>query len=141
MAKCVLHDMLASRMAPIHELSTTHLVASEVPPVATAKFEHDLLNFIQKLPALHVPVLVVVQPSLRRKTNKAFCVHKWNHMAQIPFKFYQTCSRRTYLAMILPARESAAGCARLVLTKGMRAAAGMPASVGRLPPACNRQCW
>ena len=49
-------------------------------------------------------------------------------------------SCRMYLAMILPASVSAAGCARLVLTKAMRAAAGMPASVGRLPPACNRQC-
>ena len=49
-------------------------------------------------------------------------------------------SCRTYLAVILPASESAAGCARLVLTKAMRAAAGMPASVGRLPPACDRQC-
>ena len=59
----------------MHELSATHLVALEVPRVATAKFEHDLLNFAQKLLALHVPVLVVVQPSLRRKTNKALGVH------------------------------------------------------------------
>jgi len=44
-------------------------------------------------------------------------------------------SCRTYLATILPASESAAGCARLVLTNAMRAAAGMSASVGRLPPA------
>ena len=38
-----------------------------------------------------------------------------------------------------PARVSAAGCARLVLTKAMRAAAGTPVSVGRLPPAGDRQ--
>ena len=49
-------------------------------------------------------------------------------------------SCRTYLAVILPASVAAAGCARLVPTKAMRAAAGMPASVGRLPPACHRQC-
>ena len=40
---------------------------------------------------------------------------------------------------MFPASVSAAGCARLVLTKAMRAAAGTPASVGRLPPACDRQ--
>ena len=95
MAKYVLHDMLYSRMALVHELSEAHLAVLEVPPVATAKFEHDLLNFVQKLLALHVPVLVVVQPSLRRKTNKSLWVHKWNHLAQAPVKFYQTCACRT----------------------------------------------
>ena len=40
---------------------------------------------------------------------------------------------------MFPARVSAAGCARLVLTKAIRAAAGTPASVERLPPACDRQ--
>ena len=63
--------------------------------MATAKFERDLLNFVQKLLALHVHVLVVVQPSLRKKNNKSLWVRKWNHLAQIPFKFYQTCARRT----------------------------------------------
>ena len=52
-AKCVLHDMLASTSAPMHELSSAHLVALEVPPVVTTKFEHDLLNFVQKLLALN----------------------------------------------------------------------------------------
>ena len=94
MAKYVLHDMLYSRTAPVHELAGAHLAVLEISPVAPAKFEHDLLNFVQKLLALHVPVLVVVQPSLRRKTNKSLWVHKWNHLAQAPFKFYQTCSRR-----------------------------------------------
>ena len=70
MVKYVLHDMLASTSAPMHELSTAHVVALEVPPIVTARFEHDLLNFVQKLLALSVIVLVVMQPSLRRKTNQ-----------------------------------------------------------------------
>ena len=44
-------------------------------------------------------------------------------------------SCRICFATILPASESAAGCARLALANAMRAAAGMSAAVGRLPPA------
>ena len=58
------------------------------PPVATAKFEHDLFNYVQKLLALNFLVLAVVQPSLRRKTNRRLWVHKWNRVAQVPFELY-----------------------------------------------------
>ena len=95
MAKYVLHDMLASTLAPMHELSMAHLVVVEVPPVVTSRFEHDLLNYVYKLLALNVLVLAVVQPSLRRKTNTTLWVHKWNRMAHVPFKFYQTCLCKT----------------------------------------------
>ena len=86
---------MASTSAPIHELSTAHVVALEVSPIVTAKFEHDLLNFVHKLLALNVIVLTVVQPSLRRKSNKSLWVHKWNQLPHVPFKFYQTCSCKT----------------------------------------------
>ena len=95
MGKYVLHDMLTSTSAPMHELSTAHVVALEVPPIVTTRFEHDLLNFVHKLLALNVIVLAVVQPSLRRKTNKSLWVHKWNQLPQVPSKFYQTCSCKT----------------------------------------------
>ena len=95
MAKFVLHDMLASTPAPMYKLSTAHLVVVEVPPVVTSRFERDLLNYVHKLLALNVLVLAVVQPSLRRKTNTTLWVHKWNRMAHVPFKFYQTCSCKT----------------------------------------------
>ena len=91
----MLHDMLSSISAPMHELSTAHLVVVEVPSGGAARFEHDLLNFVRKLLALNALVLIVVQPSLRRKTNKALWVHKWNHLVHVPFKFYQTCSCKT----------------------------------------------
>ena len=82
--KYILHDMLASTTAPVHELSTAHVVALEVPPIVTARFEHDLLNFVHKLLALNVIVLAIVQPSLRRKSNKSLCVHKWNQLPRVP---------------------------------------------------------
>ena len=42
-------------------------------------------------------------------------------------------SCKMYLANTLPAKASAAGCARLVETNAMRASFGMPASAWRLP--------
>ena len=91
-AKYVSRDVLASMSAPLHELSTAHLVALEVPPVATAKFEHNLLNYAHRLLALSQLALVVVHPSLRRKTNQTLWVHKWNQLPQVRFKIYQKCS-------------------------------------------------
>ena len=70
MAKYVLHDILASVTAPLHELSSAHLVVLEIPPVATAGFEHDLLVLVQKLLALNLSALALIQLSLRRRSNK-----------------------------------------------------------------------
>ena len=39
--------------------------------------------------------LVIVQPSMRRRSNKTLWVHRWNQLHQSPFKFYQTCSCQT----------------------------------------------
>ena len=63
--KYILHDMLMSVTAPLHELTSAHLVVLEIPPVVTSGFEHDLLALVQKILALNVPLLAVVQPSLR----------------------------------------------------------------------------
>ena len=79
----------------MHELSSAHLVVLEIPPVVTVRFEHDLLSFVQKLLALNLTILALVQPSLRRRSNKTLWVHKWNRLTHIPFKFYQTCSCKT----------------------------------------------
>ena len=93
--KYILHDMLASVTAPLHELSTAHVIVLEVPPVCSYRFEHDLLGLVQKLLAFGAIVLVVVQPSLRRKSNKALWITKWNFLQHAPFKFAQTCSCKT----------------------------------------------
>ena len=93
-AKYILHDMLSSVKAPMHELSSAQLVVLEVPPVCTQGFEHDLLNFVRKVLDVNVPVVIIVQPSLRRKSNKSIWVHKWNYLPRVPFKFRQTCSCR-----------------------------------------------
>ena len=89
--KFVLYDTMASVTAPLHELSSAHAVVLEVPPVVAAGFEREFLNLVNKITALHLPILVVVQPSLRRKSNKTLWVSKWNFLPHVPFKFYQTC--------------------------------------------------
>ena len=91
-SKYVLHDMLTSVTAPLHELSSAQLVLLEIPSVVVAGFEHTMLAFVHKLLALNVTVCAIVQPSLRRRNNRTPWVNKWNYLPHAPFKFSQTCS-------------------------------------------------
>ena len=91
----VLHDMMRSLTAPLDELSSAHAVVLEAPPIVAPRFEHDMLEFVRK--AMHqCPTLaIIVQPSLRRKSNKSLWVHRWNRLHNVPFRFRQTCSCKT----------------------------------------------
>ena len=91
-SRLLLADLLANKEAPLHELSGAHLTVLEVPPVTKPLFEHQLLDLVQRVQKVSEETLLLVQPSLRRKTNKALWVTKWNQMTQIPFKFIQICS-------------------------------------------------
>ena len=66
----VLHDMMAHMTAPLDELSTAHAVVLEAPPIVTARFEHDMLSLVSKIMAQGPAVAIIVQPSLRRKSNE-----------------------------------------------------------------------
>ena len=91
----VLQDVLTKGAALFHEFSEADLVVFEVPPVTRPQFEHKMLDVVQKVLNSGPDVMVVVQPSLRRKTNKSLWISKWNMLSQAPFKFSQTCSCRT----------------------------------------------
>ena len=91
----VLHDMMAHMTAPLDELSTAHAVVLEAPPIVTARFEHDMLSLVSKIMAQGPAVAIIVQPSLRRRSNKTLWVHRWNRLEHAPFKFRQTCSCKT----------------------------------------------
>ena len=91
----VLHDMMARMTAPLDELSTAHAVVLEAPPNVAARFEHDMLRLVSRIMARGLEVAVIVQPSLRRKSNKTLWVHRWSRLARAPFKFCQTCSCKT----------------------------------------------
>lgn len=92
LAKYVLFDMLTSVKAPLTELSTAHVVVLEIPSVMAAKLEQNLLSLVQKMLAMNIVVLAIVQPSLRRKNDRSVWLHRWNHSRHTPFKFSQTCS-------------------------------------------------
>ena len=98
----LLHDVLSNEGAPLHEFSEANLVVFEVPPITKPQFEHKFLDVVQQIRALGPDVLVVVQPSLRRKSNKTLWISKWNYLQHAPFKFRQTCSCKT--------GNGAAGC-------------------------------
>ena len=86
---------MRSLTAPLDELSTAHAVVLEAPSIVTHKFEHDMLNFTQKILSQCPALAIIVQPSLRRKSNKSLWVHRWNRLHNAPFKFRQTCSCQT----------------------------------------------
>ena len=88
----VLHDMMRSVTAPLDELSTAHAVVLEAPSIAMQRFEHDMLNLTNKITSQCPNLAVIVQPSLRRKSNKTLWVSRWNRLHKAPFKFQQTCS-------------------------------------------------
>jgi hypothetical protein len=77
---------------PLDELSSAHLVAIEIPPVALKGFEHDLLHLVAKIRAIGPHVAIIVQPSLRRQTQQALWIHRWNKLDNRPFRLIQTCS-------------------------------------------------
>ena len=88
----LLHDMMRSVTAPLDELSTAHAVVLEAPSIAMQRFEHDMLNLINKITSQCPNLAVIVQPSLRRKSNKTLWISRWNRLHKAPFKFQQTCS-------------------------------------------------
>ena len=78
--------------APFHEFSTAHVAMLEVPPSVAPQYEHKLLDTISRIRAVGPEVAVIVQPSLRRRSDKSLWVHKWNYLRNAPFRFYRTCS-------------------------------------------------
>ena len=90
----LLHELLASVKLPLDELSSAHLVAIEIPPVALKGFEHDLLHLVAKIRAIGPQVAIIVQQSLRRQTQQALWIHRWNRLDNRPFQITQTCSSR-----------------------------------------------
>jgi hypothetical protein len=64
---------------PLDELSSAHLVAIELPAVSLGKFEHEVLKLVTNIRNIGHDVIVFVQPSLRKRTQKSFWVHNWSY--------------------------------------------------------------
>ncbi len=55
---------------PLDELSSAHLVAIEIPPVALKGFEHDLLHLVAKIRAIGPHVAIIVSKVSDGRPNK-----------------------------------------------------------------------
>ena len=88
----LLHDVMSKVTAPFHELSHAHVAVLEVPPSVAPLYEHKLLDTVSRIRAVGPGVALIVQPSMRRRSDKSLWGHKWNHLRDAPFRFYRTCS-------------------------------------------------
>ena len=88
----LLHDVMSKVTAPYHELSAAHVAVLEVPPSVAPLYEHKLLDMVSRVRAAGPEVAIIVQPSMRRRSDKSLWVHKWNHLQHAPFRFFRTCS-------------------------------------------------
>ena len=87
-----LHSLMRSVTAPLAELSAADAVMLEVPPTAERRYEHTMLDFTNRILPQCANVTILVQPSLRRKSERPTWVQRWNFLKNTPFKFKQTCS-------------------------------------------------
>ena len=112
----ILNDVLSQGAALFHEFAEADLVAFEVPPVTRPQFGHDMLDVVQRIRNSGPDVMVVVQPSLRRKT-KDLWISKWNMLSHTPFKFHQTCSCKTGNRVLGCHLTCFVGCSRAVMSE------------------------
>ena len=90
----LLHDLLHVKSS-LPEISQAWLVAAELPANVEDGFEQLALSFTAKVLKQCPRMLMVVQPSLRRRSNRSIRVLRWNqHSGFKPFVFVQTCSCR-----------------------------------------------
>ena len=87
-----LHSLIRSVTAPLTELSAADAVMLEIPPTADRRYEHTILDFVNRIIPQCAKVTILVQPSLRRKSERPTWVQRWNLLHNTPFKFQRTCS-------------------------------------------------
>ena len=70
-------------------------MATELPANVEGGYEQTVLSFAAKALKQCPRMLMIVQPSLRRRSNRSIWVARWNqHSGFKPFVFVQTCSCR-----------------------------------------------
>ena len=87
-----LHSLIRSVTAPLTELSAADAVMLEIPPTADRGYEHTILDLVNRIIPQCAKVTIIVQPSLRRKSERPTWVQRWNLLHNTPFKFRRTCS-------------------------------------------------
>ena len=56
--------------APLQEFSAAYAVVFEVPPLVTQRFEHYMLNLVQKVRALGLEVAIIVRAAQFEETHQ-----------------------------------------------------------------------
>ena len=77
------------------ELSAASYVAIELPVNVESGFEEKVLSLVDRVRLQCPKIYMIVQPSLRRRSNRSTWVSRWNqHSGFKPFLFRETCSCR-----------------------------------------------
>ena len=88
----LLHDLLHLK-STLPELHQAALVATELPANVESGYEQSVLAFAVRVLKQCPHLLMLVQPSLRRRSNRSIWVSRWNQTRGFkPFEFVQTCS-------------------------------------------------
>ena len=88
----LLHQV-ADRMTALYdEFTQAHLAVLEIPPAAEAKYEFRMLSIVKRILQAGPKVAILVRPNMRRKSDRATWVHRWNRLRTTPFRFRKTCS-------------------------------------------------
>ena len=88
----LLHQV-ADRMTSLYdEFTQAHLAVLEIPPAAEVRYELRMLSIVKRILHAGPRVAVIVRPNMRRKSDRATWVHRWNRMRSTPFRFKKTCS-------------------------------------------------
>ena len=88
----LLHQV-ADRMTALYdEFTKAHLAVLDIPPAAEAKYELRMLSIVKRILQAGPKVAILVRPNMRRKSDRATWVHRWNRLRTTPFRFRKTCS-------------------------------------------------
>ena len=88
----LLHDVLTNLDSSLSELNMADSILIEAAPVYQASFDTHMLQLVRKVQNMGKDTTIMVFPSLRKKSNKAWWVHRWNLNPDVPFRFAQTCT-------------------------------------------------
>ena len=74
LGRYLLHDVVGQMTALYDEFTHAQIAVLEVPPAAAPSYESRLLDVITRIRSAGPHAVVIVRPSVRRKTDKALWV-------------------------------------------------------------------
>ena len=81
----LLHHVTERMTALYDEFSRAHIAVLDVPPAAEMKYEHRMLNIVNRIIQAGPKVALIVIPNMARQSERATWVYKWNRLRSTPF--------------------------------------------------------